>query len=293
MERRFTIKIGEEYAKKDIKCILKNHLRCSEGIIKRLKKGDFILLNSKKAGVREKLCSGDELSIIIPEEKNESILPNPEIPVNVLYEDEDILAVNKPACVATHPSMGHYCDTLANGVVSYIGNENFIFRAVNRLDRQTSGVVLIAKNVWSAYILGEQLKNGKIKKAYYALCEKIPNKSMGEIAAPIAREQESIIKRCVSEKGKYAKTLYKVCDIKNGMALVFAEPITGRTHQIRVHLAHIGCPIFGDDMYGSVHEGERVRLHCEAVTFYHPVSGEKTHISCPIPTDFFVTSMTS
>ncbi len=286
MERRFVFRIDEDYDGKDIKALLCNHLRCSSNIISRLKKGEYIKLNGEHATVRKQLSAGDELVIIIPEEKNENILPNPDIGVSVLYEDEDILVVNKQACIATHPSVKHYDDTLANGVANYVKDKNFTFRAVNRLDRQTSGIVIIAKNMLSAHLLGEQIKTGKIKKVYYAVCEGIPRVKKGRISAPIARESESIIKRCVSEKGKESTTLYETIKEHNGMALVKAEPVTGRTHQIRVHLSHIGCPIYGDDMYGSVHAGERVRLHCKDIFFTHPITGADMHVECDFPEDF-------
>lgn len=286
MERKFVIKAEDGHAGKEIKNILQNYLHCSASIIAKLKEGDFILLNGQHATVRQRLMPGDELTVIIPDKGNENVVPNPEIPVRVIYEDEDVLAVNKPACVATHPSCGHFCDTLANGVVSYMKSEDFTFRAVNRLDRQTGGVVLIAKNMLAAHILGEQLRMGEIKKVYYAVCEHAPSPRCGEIVAPIAREDKSIITRTVSEKGKYAKTIYDTEKEFGDMALVRAEPVTGRTHQIRVHLAHIGCPIFGDDMYGSKYAGERVRLHCKSLTFRLPVTGERITAECELPEDF-------
>lgn len=287
MERKFTFNINDEYNNKEIKWILKNVLHCSLNIITKLKKGDFVILNGKRATVREKTFSGDLLEIILPSENSENILPNADINFKVLYEDEDILAVDKPSGIPTHPSINHYTDTLANGVMNYFGN-NFTFRAVNRLDRETGGVVLIAKNILSAHILSEQLKNREIKKVYYAITEEVPEKESGTISAPIAREQESIIKRCVRQDGRYAETNYKVLKKNKEYALVMAEPVTGRTHQIRVHLSYIGCPLFGDRLYGSSKVNERVRLHCKKLIFRHPISDETVMVESDIPPDFNV-----
>lgn len=287
MQRRFDFKIDEEFAEREVISLLESKLQCSANIITKLKKGEYILLNGRRVTVREILKFGDKLEIILPIEPSENIVPNDEISFEILYEDEDILAVNKPAGIPTHPSINHYHDTLANGVKAYLG-EDFTFRAVNRLDRETSGVVLIAKNMLSAHILSRAVKNREIKKIYCAICHGVPDKAEGVIDFPIARENESIIKRCVRDDGKESQTRYKVEKTDGEYSLVFAEPITGRTHQIRVHFAHIGCPLFGDKLYGSDIENERVRLHCRSLEFRHPISKNKVKVFAESPEDFFV-----
>ena len=285
MERKFIFNIKEENAGKEIKTILEKELECSANIISKLKTGEYILLNGKRVTVREKLSKGDMLEIILPEEQSDNIISNPEINIDILYEDEDILVVNKQAGIPTHPSINHYSDTLANGIMNYFKGE-FTFRAVNRLDRETSGIVLIAKNILSAHLLSKQVMNREIEKIYYAVTENIPSEKEGVIEAPIKRECESIIKRCVAEDGKKAKTIYKVITENGNLALVMAEPVTGRTHQLRVHFSYIGCPLYGDRMYGSRRDGERVRLHCKKLVFAHPVTKERMEIESDLPEDF-------
>lgn len=287
LQRRFCFKIDSEYDKKEVLSLLESKLRCSGNIISRLKTGEYILLNGKRVTVREILNMGDSLEIIIPDETSENIVPNSEIPFEILYEDEDILVVDKPGNVPTHPSINHYCDTLANGILAYLG-DGFTFRAINRLDRETSGVVLIAKNMLSAHLLSEMVKNREFKKTYKAICHGSPPEADGEINLPIAREMESIIKRCVREDGKEAKTLYRVEKTEGEYSLVTVLPVTGRTHQIRVHFSYIGCPLFGDKMYGSRIENERVRLHCESLEFKHPIAQNTIIIHAKLPEDFFV-----
>lgn len=285
MNRNFVFNIDERLQNKEIKCILENELQCSANIISKLKQGEYILLNNKHATVRKKVMVGDKLEIILPDDKSNNIVKNPEIKFQILFEDEDVLVVDKPANIPTHPSINHYTDTLANGVMNYFDGE-FMFRAVNRLDRETSGVVLIAKNILSAHLLSEQVKNRKITKIYYAITENVPKQECGEINAPIARETESIIKRCVREGGKESRTIFEILKKNDKNALVMAEPVTGRTHQIRVHFSHIGCPLFGDIMYGSKEENERVRLHCKKLIFNHPLTNKCMEIDSKLPNDF-------
>lgn len=287
MERKFTFNINDDYNNKEIIWVLENILHCSSNIITKLKKGDFIILNGKRVTVREKIFSEDVLEIILPSENSGNILPNADIKFKILYEDEDLLVVDKPSGIPTHPSINHYTDTLANGVMNYFGSD-FTFRAVNRLDRETGGAVLIAKNILSAHILSQQVKNREVEKIYYAVTEGIPEKESGIISAPIAREQKSIIKRCVREDGRSAETIYKILKKNKEYALVMAEPVTGRTHQIRVHFSYIGCPLFGDRLYGSGKINERVRLHCKKLVFRHPFSNERITVESDIPADFNV-----
>ena len=285
MKREFEFLIDDKFDGKDIKFVLKNELKCSSNIITRLKKGEYILLNGKRETVIKKLAYGDRLKIIIPEDSPKELIKNPQITFDVIFEDEDILVVNKPAKIPTHPSQNHYTDTLANGIAAYIGSGEFVFRAVNRLDRETSGIVLIAKNMLAAHLLSAEAAARKIKKIYYAICENEVNPPSGLIDAPIAREKESIIKRCVRSDGRAALTKYETVKVICGKSLVKVNPLTGRTHQIRVHFAYIGSPLLGDALYG--HDiGERTKLHCKEMSFTHPILKKHMTVECPFPPDF-------
>lgn len=266
-----------------IKYILENHIQLSDKLVSDLKKGEYILLNGTRSTVRKTVYIGDEIKIIIPEmQENEIVCENGFL--NILYEDEDVLAVNKPAGMPTHPSRHHVIGTLANLVCGYLGSE-FIFRSITRLDKDTTGVVLIAKNRYSAEMLNRQMRNNFIKKEYLAVCE---GQISGEftIEACIKKESERGIKRIVYPDGQYAKTLCLPLETKNGLTLVKVIPETGRTHQIRVHLAHKGYPLYGDYLYGNEVEGTRTMLHCECLTFIHPCTGKDMNITAKIPEDF-------
>lgn len=267
-----------------VRTVLNEHFGFSKGTISRLKTSGGITVNGENVTVRRLLKENDTLTIKLTDEKSDNIIPVP-MALDIIYEDEDILAVNKPAGMATHPSLKHYTDTLANGVCYKYRSSDFTFRAVNRLDLETSGLVLIAKNRISAHKLGEQLKTGKIEKTYYALCEGIFPEKEGLIDKPIVRKCESLILREVSDKGKPSITEYKVISEKKN-SLVLLKPKTGRTHQLRVHLSYLGHPILGDPFYGNKNNSERLMLHCGKMTFLHPFSGKKTTILAKIPPEF-------
>ena len=282
--RKFTLKISSDFEARDIKFILQNHYRLSSGLITRLKKGSGITLNGEKAYVTKQVKGGDVLTVTIPEKNSENIVPN-NIPLDILYEDEDILAVNKPYNMPTHPSIGHFENTLANAVAYYYRDIPFTFRAVTRLDRDTSGIVLIAKNSLACDMLSRGMRQQHFYKEYLAVCVGVPFPKSGRINAPIARSSEGIIKRCVIESGKEAISDYAVIDEFNSLSLLRLVPRTGRTHQLRVHLAHLGTPIFGDFLYGTPIENERLRLHCRRLNFLHPVTRQKMDIIAAVPPD--------
>jgi 23S rRNA pseudouridine1911/1915/1917 synthase len=167
----------------------------------------------------------------------------------------------------------------------YFRSVPFTFRAITRLDRDTSGVILLAKNIVSADRLSKSLIKNEIEKEYVALSVGTPSPKTGRISAPIKREKEGIIKRCIAPDGKPAVTDYEVIFEKDGLSLVRLFPKTGRTHQLRLHLAHIGTPIYSDFLYGEEIDGERTRLHCRCLTFPHPFSGEMMKIEAPLPDD--------
>jgi 23S rRNA pseudouridine1911/1915/1917 synthase len=193
------------------------------------------------------------------------------IDVEVVYEDEYILAVNKPRGMPTHPSKGNHLPTLANAVMGKYGG-NFVFRAINRLDRDTSGIVLIAKDPFSAARLSEYMREHHLDKRYLAKLKGVPKKKHGIIEANIEREYEGSIKRVVRDDGKYAKTEYTVLEDNGDSSVCGIKLYTGRTHQIRVHMAYIGHPLVNDFLYGVNEEGECYKLHCSSITFLHPIT---------------------
>ena len=249
-------------------------------LIKRVKFGG-ILRNGEAVTVRAILDHGDRLDIIFPEERNEAIEPM-NIPIEVLYEDEHLLAVSKPANMPTHPSRGNSLPTLANAVMGLYGGE-LTFRAVNRLDRDTSGIVLIAKNQFSASRLADEMKAGGFVKKYTAIVSGVPKPERGVIDAPIERECEGGMKRVVRADGKRAITEYRVTAVRgDGNAVCELTLHTGRTHQIRVHMAHIGHPLAGDFLYGERGEGS-YSLHACELSFTHPMSGERITVRSDPP----------
>ncbi len=280
MSKKLTLEITKELDGRKIESILEKELSVSRSLIAKLKRTDgAITLNGQSEKLITRVKEGDILSVNVKEKENS--IESAKIPLDILFEDEDIIAVNKPWGMPVHPSKNHVSDTLANGLKNYLGEDAGI-HIITRLDRDTTGVVLVAKNPHSAKILTEQMKNGNIQKEYIAVVNGCPSPENGIIDAPIDRDTG--IKRKVSQNGKPALTEYEV--IKNGeFSVVRLQPKTGRTHQIRVHLSHNGHPIFGDSMYGAPQVGERTRLHCQALEFTHPQSGEKMVISAPLPED--------
>ena len=243
-------------------------------------KYDNVTLNGKTVHMRATVKNGDVIGVTLPDQESENIPPI-DIPLDIIYEDEHIIAVNKPINMPTHPSRGNHLPTLANAIMSYF-NGSFVFRAISRLDRDTSGIVLIAKNQLSAAILSREMKKGSFRKIYEATVVGIPDPGSGEINAPIARETEGDIKRVVREDGKSAITRYRTIGITaDNNAIMELEAITGRTHQLRVHMSYIGHPLVADFLYGERIENKTYRLHCKLLEFPHPISGETVTLHCP------------
>ena len=237
-----------------------------------------IFLNGNAVTVRATIKTNDKIDIIVPNKVSDGIVPM-ELNIKVIYEDDDLLAVYKPPNMPTHPSRGNTLPTLANGIMAmYSGN--FVFRAITRLDRDTSGIVLIAKDQRTAAKLSEEMKRGNIEKTYEALLSCTPENHNGVIEAPIEREAPDSIKRIVRDDGKRAITEYHVKEIlPDGKAICKVNPITGRTHQIRVHMAYIGAPLYADFLYGEKIEGENYHLRCVSLSFTHPHKNEKITIN--------------
>lgn len=276
--RTITFKIEE----KDDGRMIKEFLRefgVSSALLAKLKRTENgITLGGEFARAIDIMHTNDELKIAI-EEKGERPTPS-DISIEIVYEDEDIIVANKPPFMPVHESRNHRGDALSNAVAARLG-EGTAFRAVFRLDRDTSGLVLIAKNELAAAKLA-----GNIRKDYYAVvCGKYEGK--GTIDAPIKRVGDSIIKRCVSEDGERAVTHYEAIKSNEKHTLLKIELETGRTHQIRVHFSHLGTPLVGDTLYGQASEViDRQALHCKEICFTHPITGEEMHIACDLPKEF-------
>ncbi len=276
-----------------VKEILTNELGFSKRAIASLKaRPDGILINGQHATVRAKIKENDILVINCDDidDNHDKLVPSSTLP-EIIYEDEDIIVVNKPPFMPTHQSQGHFYDTLANSLAYYFSLQErpFVFRSVNRLDRNTSGIVLVAKSRLASSKLSNQMKNDGIKKTYIAILKGDLPKDEGIIETHIRRKEESIILREVCEECKDSKiaiTSYKVLARSNGLCLVAAAPITGRTHQLRVHFAHLGAQILGDDLYGEASDLiKRHALHAQTLCFEHPKTKENTKLYAPMPSD--------
>ncbi|MBQ8623195.1 MAG: RluA family pseudouridine synthase [Oscillospiraceae bacterium] len=233
-------------------------------------------VNGERAKTIAVLHEGDKVCINLPEDKTE-IEPNGELCAPIVFEDEHIVVFDKPASMPCHPSIKHRLDTLAN-YFSFLYPDK-TFRCINRLDRDTSGLCICAKDSFAATALSKC-----VEKTYFAaVCGVVL--SGGTIDAPIAREQESIIIRCVREDGQRAVTHYKPIRHSNRHTLLEINLETGRTHQIRVHMAHIGHPLAGDGLYGGDASLERQGLHCGRLEFVHPITKEKVELFAPLPKD--------
>lgn len=261
--------------------VLKEDMHLSTGLMNRLKWADRILVNGSPVHTDYPVQAGDTVTCLLDEPEPE--YPGEEGNLRILYEDAYLLAVDKPAGMLIHPSRQRNTGTLANLVVGYYGKkgEKSAFHPITRLDRDTFGVVLIAKNSHIHGLLGSLMEAGEIHKTYEALCFGVFPGKEGVIDAPIARRELPSLLRFVSDEGKPSVTEYRVLEEKNGITRVALHPVTGRTHQLRVHCAYIGCPILGDPQYGSeesqgysLEKGIGSQLLCAGkLEFPHPMTG--------------------
>ena len=288
MKRIFHYTISTEYNEQTLLSFLK-HKNYSSQIITHLKRTENgILLNGEWGRVRDILHTGDMLIInLIETESSENIIPT-NLPLDIVYEDEDILIINKPADMPIHPSQGNYDNTLANAVAYYYQQkgESFTYRCINRLDRDTTGILIVAKHMYSASLLSEMVAKREIHREYLALATGEVPKS-GTIVASIGRVDGSTIERHVDEAhGDYACTHYKRLIYNNGYSLVSLKLETGRTHQIRVHMKHIGHPLPGDFLYNPDYSViKRQALHSHRLVFKHPITGESLEFVADLPMD--------
>lgn len=278
--------INEKY--NTIYDVLKNEFEISNRLITKIKKSKKIFLNNSSVSSLQQIKKGDLIEVLLDfDEDSTNIIPT-KMPLKILYEDDSLLIVNKSANIAIHPSILHYSNTLSNGVKYYfneIGLQRKI-RPVNRLDRDTSGIVIFAKNEYVQECLIKQMSNNSFKKEYIALCEGVFKKKEGTINAPISRKENSIIERCINNDGEKAITHFLVLHRFSNYTLVQCILETGRTHQIRVHMSYIGHPIIGDTLYGnSSNLINRQALHAYKIIFVHPLTKKIMRFISPIPED--------
>lgn len=290
MNKQFFLKweVSTEDVGKTIKEFLKEH-QISKAALTDIKfSGGKITVNGEEMNVRYLLKFGDRLSVIFPFEVPSEGLLRESIPLKIVYEDEYVLIVNKPPFMNTIPSREHHSGSLANALLGYYEEIGLsaATHIVTRLDRNTSGLVLIAKHRHVHHLLSEQQRSGIVKRTYVALVEGNLAEEFGTVIAPIGRKPDSIIEREVSESGQYACTHFRVLKRFDRLTFVELQLETGRTHQIRVHMSYLGHPLLGDDLYGGTLDLlNRQALHCRSVAFIHPFSGLEMRFEVPLAGD--------
>ena len=268
----------------------------SKNLIDLKKDEKSILLNDRPVLQNKLLTDGDILAVPIREDAWSTNIVPVARPLDIVYEDEDIVVVNKPSGMPIHPSMDNYDNSMANALMWYYKEQKkpFVFRCINRLDRDTSGLTIVAKHKVSAGILGTMVAGkacgadeGGIEREYLAIVRGTVEPRENVIDAPIARKEDSVLERIVDyEKGERAVTHYKVIKEENEHSLVSLKLETGRTHQIRVHMKHIGYPLIGDFLYNPDMEYiERQALHSYRLTFRHPITHAYMELTAPLPDD--------
>ncbi len=271
-------KIKKEDNGKTINQIMQEQFKFSNKLQSKIIKNKNVLINKKIVDTRQVAKASEVLEIDLNYEEDNSNILSKKMILEIIYEDDAMLILNKPAGIAVHPSIRHYENSLASGVKYYFERKGIHkkIRPVNRLDLNTSGIIIYAKNEYVQESLIKQMEKGIFQKEYLAIVEGNFANKKGIIDAPIARKEESIIERCISKDGKKAVTKYEVIKEKENYSLIKCNLLTGRTHQIRIHMAYIGHPIVGDTLYGKKESLiERHALHSYKVSFIHPITKEK------------------
>lgn len=280
--------VTRERSGRDVRSLLKGELGLSAALLGRLKRTETgLTVNGRRAFTNQVLTEGDVLRADLGSAERPTDIPPVPMALEIPYEDEWLLVVNKPAPLAVIPSSlvpGE--PTLAAGLLHHLG-EGAALHLVNRLDRGTTGLLAAAKSSWIHDRLRRQLHSGAFLRRYLAVCAGVPEPGAGTIDLPIARAPGSAIRRRVDRAGQPARTDYRVLEVRGGLALVELTPWTGRTHQLRLHMAAAGCPLAGDWLYGREAPEliGRPALHAAALTLTHPVTGETLALSAPLPAD--------
>ena len=270
-----------------LKEVLLDKLNFSVRGLSKMKRYKTVKVNKKYISPSEKVKKGDLIEVDITEEMADF---NPQnLNLEILYDDFDIIMVNKPPFMVVHPTKSHFENTIANGVTHYINEqkEKVKIRFVNRLDMNTSGLVIVAKNPYAQFVLSSDMKEDKVEKVYIAVVKGIVTEDSGTIDAPIYRPTDDSVKRIVDERGQASVTHYEVIERLNDATVLKLRLETGRTHQIRVHLNHIGHGIIGDELYGYINEEliNRQALHAYSLKFKQPRTREDLHFTASLPQD--------
>lgn len=260
-----------------------------QNLVELKKMTDSILVNNIWYHLNEKLHADDILKVQIQERESSKQIPPIYLPLDIVYEDEDIIVLNKDAGMPIHPSLNNYTNSLANGLAWYFHEQGnpFVFRCTNRLDRDTSGLTVVAKHMLSSSILSGLAVRHEISREYLAIVKGSLFPKSGTISAPLSRKPGSIIERIVDYKcGEAAVTHYRAITEHNGHTLVSLQLETGRTHQIRIHMKHLGFPLIGDYLYNPDMEMiQRQALHSHRLAFPHPITGSTMEFIAPLPAD--------
>ena len=289
MERTITYKITDSGQNIRIDSFLRKHGYSMQNLTLLKKMPESILKNGEWSYMQTTLQAGDILTVRIQEETSSPNIPAVNLPIDIVYEDEDIIVINKAAGMPIHPSLNNYRNSLANALMWYYEQQNkpFIFRCTNRLDRDTSGLTVVSKHLISGSILSTMTKNREVHREYLAVVKGSVTPAAGTICAPLARKEGTIIERTVDfEHGEEAITHYRLVKEANGHSLVSLKLETGRTHQIRIHMKHLGFPLIGDYLYNPDMEHiSRQALHSHHMEFAHPITGEWMSFTAPLPAD--------
>ena len=289
MNRNIDYIIDEDSAGLRVEQFLRRNRYSGQNLseIKRMPKS--ILVNGVHYYMRQELSKGDHLQVRSCETQNSEKIPPTKLPLDIIYEDEDLLVLNKPAGMPIHPSLNNYTNSIANALAYYFQSQGkpFIFRCCNRLDRDTSGLTIVSKHLVSGSILSDMTKYREVHREYLAIARGSVTPSEGTIQAPLGRKEGTIIERTVDwEHGEDAVTHYKVVKEANGHSLVSLRLETGRTHQIRIHMKYLGYPLIGDYLYNPDMEYmTRQALHSHHMEFTHPITGEHMSFTAPLPED--------
>lgn len=290
MSRRLELAITPELAGVKVDTLLRNRLHLSGTVIRRIKwLEDGILADGVRVHTDFRPAAGQVLSVRLSDPvRNSGILPAPG-PLDIVYEDEDVIVLNKAPGVSVHPGPGHFDDTLGNFLVEYYEEtgQEADFHPVHRLDRGTSGLLVTAKHPHAQEVLKNQLHTEDFRRVYLAVCQGVPDPPAGVVDAPLGPKPGSLMEQMVRPDGKPARTRYETLEARNGRALLRLELETGRTHQIRVHMAHTGHPLTGDFLYGTEDREliPRPALHSAELSFCHPITGKALEFHCSLPED--------
>ena len=288
--RRLELLITPELAGIKVDTLLTKRLGLSGTVVRRIKwLPEGILVDGQRVNTRYCPAEGQRLSVQLSDpERRSGIVPAPG-PIDIVFEDEDVIVLNKAPGLSVHPGPGHFYDTLGNFLLHYYdqSGQEGDFHPVHRLDRGTSGLIVAAKHPHAQEVLKNQLHTDNFRRGYLAVCEGAPSPDVGTIDAPLGPKPGSLVEQMVREDGKSARTHYRVLEKTNGRALLRLDLDTGRTHQIRVHMAHLGHPLTGDFLYGTEDHDliPRPALHSAFLSFCHPISGEMLNFSLPLPAD--------